>query len=104
MRPCGAARSLAVGADLFPKTTRPITRPAPNGSPTPIPANVETLLKACRSGVAALKIFTDNKIDVEATSEGAIAYIDPGDGARKKKGVLNISKPAAVVAAAIAAY
>jgi hypothetical protein len=72
---------------------------APTGTVMPIPANVETLFKKCDTGVAALKIFTDNKLDVETTSEGAIAYFDPGDAKRKKKVVLNISKPAAVIAA-----
>src|SRR5258708_3843701 len=62
----------------------------------PLPANVENLLKQCDTGVAALKIFTDNKIDVETTTEGAIAFFDPGTTARKKKVVLNTSKPAAM--------
>ena len=65
----------------------------------PIPANVEALLKQSDTGIAALKIFTDNKIEIETSSEGAIAYFDPGDATRKKKVVLNVSKPAAVVAA-----
>lgn len=65
----------------------------------PIPANVETLLKQSVTGIAALKIYTDNKIEVETASDGPIAYFDPGNATRKKKVVLNISKPAAVVAA-----
>src|SRR5438445_12028138 len=65
----------------------------------PIPASVENLLKQCDTGVAALKIFTDNKIEVETTTEGAIAFFDPGTATRKKKVVLNTSKPAAMVAA-----
>jgi len=65
----------------------------------PLPANVENLLKQCDAGVAALKIFTDNKIDVQTTTEGAIAFFDPSGGAGKLKVVLNTSKPAAIVAA-----
>jgi hypothetical protein len=65
----------------------------------PIPANVENLLKQCDTGVAALKIFTDNKIEVETTNAGAIAFFDPGDATHKKKVVLNVAKPASMVAA-----
>ena len=66
----------------------------------PLPGNVENLLKQCDTGIAALKVFTDNKIEVEETRAGAIAFFDPGDGkGRKMKVVLNTSKPAAMVAA-----
>ncbi|MFL5338885.1 MAG: DUF6782 family putative metallopeptidase [Gemmataceae bacterium] len=66
----------------------------------PLPPSVENLLKQSETGQAALKYFNDNKLDLETKTEGAIAYFDPGDGAaRKKKMVLNTSKPAAMVAA-----
>ena len=65
----------------------------------PIPANVEALLKKSDTGIAALTYFNANKIDIETTSDGAIAYFDPGDATHKKKIVLNVSKPPAIVAA-----
>ena len=68
-------------------------------APMPIPANVEALLKKCDTGTAALTYLNANKIDIETSNEGAIAYFDPGDATHKKKIVLNVSKPAAIVAA-----
>ena len=63
----------------------------------PLPTNVETLLRQCDTGIAALKIFTGNSIEVETAREGAIAYFVP-DAAHPKV-VVNVSRPPAVVAA-----